>query len=69
MKVREMRIGGLIAGIIVLVLGALMTAEAVASTVADTSFMFTEGVNPGFEFVVGFVAIVLAASTMDESRK
>jgi hypothetical protein len=69
MEVGGIRISGFIAGIIVLVLGALMIAEAVASVVADSPFMFLDGVNRGFEFAVGFIAIVLAASTMDESRK
>jgi len=59
------KIGRFAAGIIVLVLGALMIAEAVTSTVANTPFMFLEGVNRGFEFVIGFVAILLAASVID----
>ena len=63
-----MRASGLIAGLIVLVLGALMMAEGVVSTVANTNFMFAENMNRGFEFVVGFIAIVLAAVIMDLSR-
>ena len=69
MKANGIRINGLVAGIVVLVLGALMVAESVTSVVAGSPFMFREGVNRGFEFMVGFVAIVLAASTIDQSRK
>lgn len=68
MKIDEMRISGLIAGLIVLVLGALMMAEAGVSIVTNTSFMFAENMNRGFEFVVGLVAIVLAAVVMNLSR-
>jgi len=68
MKVGGMRISGFVAGIIVLVFGALMIAEAVSSTVANT-ILFFEGVNRGFEFMVVFMAVVLAAYIMDESRK
>ncbi len=67
-KVGQMRASGLIAGVIVVVLGALMMAEGVVSTVTDTSFMFAENMNRGFEFVVGLVAIVLGAVVMDLSR-
>jgi hypothetical protein len=68
MKIGEMRASGLVAGLIVLVLGALMMAEAVVSIVANAPFMFTEKMNRGFEFVVGLVAIVLGAVVMDLSR-
>jgi hypothetical protein len=68
MKVGEMRISGLVSGTIVLVLGALMMAEATTATVADT-VLFFEGVNHGFEFVIGFIAVVVAASITDLSRK
>ena len=47
-----------------LVLGALMS-ESVASAVADLSFMFLESVNRGFKFIDGLIAIVLAATLMD----
>jgi hypothetical protein len=63
-----MRASGLIAGLIVVVLGALTMADAVVSMVTNNSFMFAENMNRGFEFVVGFVAIVLGAVVMDLSR-
>jgi hypothetical protein len=63
-----MRAGGLIAGLIVIVLGALTMADAVVSMVTNTSFMFAENMNRGFEFVVGFVTIVLGGAVMDLSR-
>jgi uncharacterized membrane protein HdeD (DUF308 family) len=68
MKIGGMRLSGLVAGVILTVLGALMMAEGVVSTVASTHFMFAENMNRGFEFVVGFVTIVLAAIIMDLSR-
>ena len=67
-KIGQMRASGLIAGVIVVVLGALMMAEGVTGTVADTSFMFAKDMNRGFEFVVGLIAIVLGAVVMDLSR-
>jgi len=63
------KFGRFAAGIIVIVLGALMIADAVTSSLANTPFMFLEGVNRGFEFVLGFVAAALAGSVIDESRK
>jgi hypothetical protein len=68
MKIGRMRISGLVAGVILTVLGALMMAEGVVTTSGNTSFMFAENMNRGFEFVVGFVTIVLAAIIMDLSR-
>lgn len=68
MKIGGMRISGLVAGIILTVLGALMIAEGVVTTVGNTSFMFAENMNRGFELVVGFVTIVLSATIMDLSR-
>jgi len=51
-----------------IVLGALMLAEGVLGWVTNTSLFF-EDVNPAFKFVVGFIAIVLAAPLLEESRK
>lgn len=68
MKIGGMRISGLVAGVILTVLGALMMAEGVVATAGNTSFMFAENMNRGFEFVVGFVTIVLSAIIMDLSR-
>jgi len=62
---RASKISRYAASILVLVLGALMISESVTSVVANQSFMFLEGVNRGFEFVVGLIAIVLAATLMD----
>lgn len=63
-----MRASGLIAGLIVVVLGALMMAEGVVVISGNASFMFAENMNRGFEFVVGLIAIVLGAVVMDLSR-
>jgi len=51
--------------LLMLVIGALMMSESVASEVANQSFMFLESVNRGFKFVVGLIAIVLATTLMD----
>ncbi len=64
----EIRSGAFIAGLIVVVLGALMVAEGVVSIVTDTSFMFARNMNRQFELVVGFVAILLGAAVMGLSR-
>jgi hypothetical protein len=68
MKIGRMRISGLIAGVILTVLGALTMAEGIVVMAGNASFMFAENMNRGFEFVVGFVTIVLAAIIMDLSR-
>ena len=68
MKIGGMKISGLVAGIILTVLGALMMAEGVVTTVGNNSFMFAENINRGFEFVVGFIAVVLASQVMNLSR-
>ena len=64
----NMRASGLIAGIIFVVIGALMLADAVVTMSGNTAFMFVENMNRGFEFVVGFVAVILGAIVMDFSR-
>ena len=64
----EIRSGAFIAGLVVVVLGALMVAEGVVDMVADTSFMFARDMNRQFELVVGFVAILLGAAVMGLSR-
>jgi len=64
----SMNVGRFAAGLIVIVLGALMIAEGVLGWVTGTS-LFYEGVNHSFEFVVGFIAIVLGASLLDEGKK
>jgi len=68
MRINGMRIAGLVAGIILTVLGALMLAEGIITMLGNPSFIFVENMNRGFEFVVGLVTIVLAATTMDLSR-
>lgn len=55
------------ADLIVIVLDALMLAEGVLGWVSNTS-LFYEGVNPSFKFVVGFIAVVLAASLMEKEK-
>ncbi len=67
-KIGNMRISGFVAGIILTVLGALMIAESVVVMTGNTSFMFVDSMNRGFEFVVGLIAVVLAAMVMDLSR-
>jgi hypothetical protein len=62
------RIGGLVGGIILTVLGALMLAEGIITMLGNPPFIFIENMNRAFEFVVGLVTIVLAGTTMDLSR-
>ncbi len=45
---------GFAVGVVVIVLGALMLADGIAGSINDNSFLF-EGVNRGFEVVVGFM--------------
>ncbi len=67
-KIGNMRVSGLIAGVILVVLGALMMADSVVTLSGNTAFLFVENMNRGFEFVVGLMAIVLGAVIMDLSR-
>lgn len=53
-------------GIVVLVMGALLFAESVTSSVAGASFML-EATDRGLELVIGAI-IILAACVLDESR-
>ena len=53
--------------LIVFILGALMIAEGVVKSVAGSTIFFPS-VDGNFEFVVGFVVIVLAASIMSVNR-
>ncbi|MCJ7633646.1 hypothetical protein MUP77_14810 [Candidatus Bathyarchaeota archaeon] len=63
-----MKIGGLVAGIILAVLGALMVAEGIITLMGNPSFIFVENMNRSFELVVGIVTIIVAGSRMDLSR-
>ena len=68
MKIGNMRISGFVAGIILIVLGALMLAEGIITMLGNPSFIFIINMNRGFELVIGFATIVLAGTTMDLSR-
>ena len=65
---KGMRIGGMVAGIILIVLGALMLAEGIITLMGTPAFIFIENMNRGFELIVGLVTIVIAGTTMDSSR-
>ena len=69
MKIGQMRITGLIAGLLVLILGALMMAEAVINigSIGLFHFMFAENINRQFEFVIGLITVVLAVAVIDLS--
>ena len=68
LKVSGMRISGLIAGIILTVLAALMLAEGIITLMGNPAFIFIDNMNRGFELVVGLVSIIVAGTTMDLSR-
>ncbi len=63
-----MRIGGLVGGVILTVLGALMLAEGIITLLGNPSFIFIENMNRGFELTMGFVTIVVAGTMMNLSR-
>jgi len=67
-KVGGMRVGSLVAGIVLVVLGALMFAEGVITLLGNPAFIFIENMNRPFELVVGLVTIMVAAETMDLGR-
>lgn len=60
---------GLIAGLIIIVFGALIIADAIVAMVTNNPFMFIENMNRGFEFVVGVLAIVTGAGAMESSGR
>ncbi len=68
MKIGNMKISALVSGIILTVLGALLMAEGVITTLDNPSFIFVENMNRGFELMVGFITVIIAGITMDLSR-
>jgi len=66
-KIGQMRITGLITGLLVLFLGALMMAEALINIGTGAYFMFAENINRQFEFVTGLIAVILAVVALDLS--
>ncbi len=67
-KKGAMRISGMVIGVILVVLAALMLAEGIITLMGNPAFIFLDNMNRGFELVVGIFAILVAASTMDTSR-
>jgi predicted metal-binding membrane protein len=65
-KIRKM--GAFVAGIILVVIGALMLAEGVITLMGNSAFLFVDNMNRGFELVVGLVTIIAAAATLDSSK-
>ncbi len=65
---KGMRISGMVAGIILTVLAALMLAEGIITLLGNPAFIFIDNMNRAFELVVGIVSIIVAGSTMDMSR-
>ncbi len=63
-----MKIIDFIAGVIVVVLGALMLIDGVVGWESNTSFIFTS-VDPLFEIVVSAISIVLAAPLLGKNKE
>ncbi len=63
-----MKISGLVGGIILTILAALMLAEGIITLLGNPAFIFIDNMNRSFELVMGLVSIVVAATTMDLSR-
>ncbi len=62
---KNIPIPALVVGIILIVLGAFMIADA-ALVLANQSQIFFEGTNYKFEFVVGIITIMIAANMIEE---
>lgn len=60
-------IGMFAGGLIVIVLGALLLAEGIAGTVSNSTIFF-EGVNRGFEAIVGLISVILGASLVPRPK-
>ncbi len=63
-NMQKRRMTSFVAGLIAVVLGALMIAEGTLGWVTGQS-LFYPGVNPTFKFVVGLLVVVLAAPQLD----
>jgi hypothetical protein len=66
--VERKKVGRFAAGLTALILGGLMVAEAVTSTVANEPFIFLQGVSRDFELMVGAVVIMLASAIINECK-
>lgn len=55
------------ASIVLIVLGALLLAEGVVGALNGTTLFF-EGVNRGFEFIMGLVTVIVGASLMPSQK-
>ena len=54
----------MILGIIVIVLGALMLAEGISTSMGNPPFLFLENMNRGFEAIVALTTILLGGTIM-----
>jgi len=63
-EMEKRRVNNFVAGVIAVVLGALMIAEGTLGWVTGQS-LFYPGVNPTFKFVVGLLVVVLAAHLLE----
>ncbi len=54
-------------GVIIVVIGAILMADAVVA-VANGAHIFFSDVPPAFEFIVGVIAVVAATPQIEESR-
>lgn len=62
-----MDIRSLLAGIIAIVVGALMLADGVLGAVAGISLIF-KGTNPSFAVAVGIIALLLGAHLVEKGE-
>lgn len=55
------------ASVVLIVLGALLLAEGVIGSLNGT-MLFFDGVNRGFEFIMGLVTVIVGASLMPTEK-
>ena len=63
-----MRISGMVTGIILVVLAALIMPEDINTLLGIAAFIFIDNMNRAFELAVSIVSIIVAGSTMEMSR-
>ncbi len=56
-------------GIILVVIGAILMADGVISSINPPPYVFFADVNPAFKFIVGFISVVSAIPMLQESKK
>lgn len=56
-------------GVILVVIGAILMADGVISSISPPPYVFFAGVNPAFKFITGFISVLSAIPMLQDSKK